>query len=84
VFGDELKPPKNPAKMTDTRVKAYIASFGYSSWELDAIEPRQLAAIVTAAVEGLRDPDLWAKAVRREEGMKAELAGFAEGYTGKR
>jgi len=33
-------PPPNPAKLTDARADAYIAEFGLSSWELDALEPR--------------------------------------------
>ncbi len=34
-----LRPPKNPAKLTDSRATGYIAKYGPSSWELDAIEP---------------------------------------------
>jgi len=36
---EELKPPPNPAKTTDSRSSDYIAKFGTSSWELDALEP---------------------------------------------
>lgn len=75
-----LKPPENPAKETDARFAAYTARFGPSSWELDAIEPRTLAGLVTTAVEGLRDPDLWAEAVAREADMRAELEAFARRY----
>lgn len=78
-----LKPPKNPAKLTDARAKAYIRRFGLSSWELDAIEPRALAGIVTRAVEDLRDPDLWAEAVAREDAMKADLQRFVKTYKSK-
>jgi len=77
---ESLRPPENPAKETDTRYSAYIARFGYSSWELDAIEPRTLARIVTRAVEYLRDPVLWAEAVEREAAMKAELLSFVRAY----
>jgi hypothetical protein len=75
-----LKPPENPAKETDARFAAYTARFGPSSWELDAIEPRTLAGLVTTAVEGLRDPVLWAEAVEREKAMRAELEAFARRY----
>ena len=76
----ELAPPENPAKTTDSRSEAYIRRFGTSSWELDAIEPRMLASLVTEAVEGLRDAALWETAVAREKVMRAELTGFAQDY----
>jgi hypothetical protein len=77
---DELQPPPNPAKTTDTRSEAYIAEFGSLSWELDAIEPRRLAEIVTGAILSLRDGVLWDEAVAREKDMRQELKRFAEGY----
>lgn len=76
----DLNPPENPAKTTDSRYKAYMKQFGESSWELDAIEPRQLAALVTNAVESIRDDELWDEAVDRENEMRAELKAFAENY----
>jgi hypothetical protein len=75
-----LKTPENPAKETDARYSAYVARFGSSSWELDAIEPRALAQIVTQAVEDLRDDTLWAGAVKREAVMKGELQAFVKSY----
>lgn len=75
-----LNPPENPAKNTDSRYTAYIAEYGYASWELDAIEPRELARIVTAAVEKLRDNLLWTAAVENEDSMRKELQNFANSY----
>lgn len=75
-----LHPPENPAKETDSRYADYVARWGESSWELDAIEPRTLAALVTAAVESVRDEDLWTAAVARERQMRAELSDFARKY----
>ncbi len=77
---EELKPPENPAKQTDTRFKDYAAKFGYASWELDAIEPRRLAELVRGIVESLRDDTLWDKAVKKEQKMKKELLDFAKSY----
>jgi len=74
---EALRPPENPAKTTDTRFADYARQFGSASWELDAIEPRALAALVTRAVEGLRDPDLWKEAVTTEKQMHAELNALA-------
>lgn len=76
----ELNPPENPAKITDSRANEYIRRFGRSSWELDAIEPRALATIVTNAVMGYRDSVLWDRAIDREEGMRDQLKTMATEY----
>lgn len=76
----ELNPPENPAKITDSRANEYIRRFGRSSWELDAIEPRALATIVTNAVMGHRDSVLWDCAIDREEGMRDQLKTMATEY----
>jgi hypothetical protein len=78
-----LKPPENPAKLTDTRARAYIDQFGTSSWELDAIEPAEMAKLVQRAVWKLRDEEKWEKALRREERMRRELNQFAREYRKK-
>lgn len=75
-----MNPPENPAKTTDARCKDYIRKYGESSWELDAIEPRALAALVNDAVEELRDPGLWNEAQTREAAMRRELQEFADTY----
>ncbi len=80
---EQYKPPENPAKITDTRAKKYIQKHGYSSWELDALEPKKLAQLVTDAVEALRDPDLWDDTLAKEAEMKTELDEWADEYEGK-
>lgn len=60
------KPPPNPAKITDSRAKSYIAEHGTQSWELDALEPRVLAQLVQSHVKALRDEDLWNEAVAKQ------------------
>lgn len=77
---EELNPPENPAKITDSRASKYIERFGESSWELDAIEPRQLADLVTEAVESLADMDLLEKNKRKQERQRAELMKFASTF----
>lgn len=79
---EQMDVPENPAKTTDSRSKAYIAEFGRSSWELDAVEPTELARLVNDAVERLRDPVLWDEAVERESAMRDELQQFADDYGG--
>lgn len=73
-----LRPPENPAKMTDSRAASYVSRFGRSSWELDAIEPRALATLVRNQVKALRDEDEWSKAVSREKAMRDEIAALAK------
>jgi len=77
---EQWRPPENPAKETDARFGAYVRRFGGSSWELDAIEPRRLAELVTEAVYSHQDVNLWDDAVSRENEMRAELQAFAEKY----
>ena len=77
---DELNPPENPAKLTDSRSDSYIAKYGTSSWELDAIEPKRLAEIVRRAVKRLIDLDEWSATHKKEEGMRAELLKFSDNY----
>lgn len=74
------KPPENPAKETDSRFIDYRRRFGESSWELDAVEPRQLADLVRDMVAVRRDDDLWEEAVERERAMRRELEEFAARY----
>ncbi len=74
----KLKLPPNPAKKTDARAKSYISKFGSSSWELDAIEPKELIRLVTDSVLKLRDEKLWSIEVEREQRMIEELKNFAD------
>jgi hypothetical protein len=59
----QYNPPPNPAKMTDSRTSGYIQQHGTESWELDALNPEVLDGLITDAVQGYRDEDVW------EEGM---------------
>jgi hypothetical protein len=68
-----LNPPENPAKMTDSRAKDYVAKFGESSWELDAVEPGAMAQMVRDAVDEVRQEDVWAETLQRENEEKNQL-----------
>ncbi|MFA5416927.1 MAG: hypothetical protein WC341_00575 [Bacteroidales bacterium] len=74
------KPPENPAKETDARFASYVSQFGDSSWELDAVEPAQLASLVTNAVLERRDEINWLAAVDEEKAMREKLRKFADDY----
>jgi len=76
----QYTPPPNPAKITDSRAGRYIAKHGRVSWELDALEPRVLAKLVSDAVLKFRDEDRWDAAVKRERKMRDDLKAFARDY----
>lgn len=77
---EELRPPRNPAKLSDSRAKEYIRNFGRSSWELDAIEPRALADLVRESVESLMDVDLFDQQKKKMEAGRKVLLEFAKKY----
>jgi hypothetical protein len=56
---EEHGPPPNPAKATDSRFQDYRAKHGDESWELDALEPRVLAALVEEHVSEIVEPEPW-------------------------
>lgn len=80
---DELNPPENPAKITDSRAASYMARFGNSSWELDAIEPATLASLVRGAVTPLIDQRRWKASAKLQQTMRDELEGYADDYEKK-
>lgn len=73
-------PPTNPVKMTDSKAKGYIEQFGRSAWELDALNPRVLAELVTKHVVALRDDALWQVALAQEQEERAVLEHLAGDY----
>src|SRR5205823_854372 len=64
---DQYRPPPNWAKLSDSRCEAYTAAHGRHSWELDALEPTVLVALIRNAILPLQDKDLWAQTVAREQ-----------------
>jgi len=48
-------PPPNPAKLSDSRSNGYVEAFGFQSWELDALEPSVIDALVSETVEEYLD-----------------------------
>lgn len=74
---EEYGPPPNPAKMTDSRAGGYVTRFGYDSWELDALEPRVLAKLVSDHVEAHIEQDKWAAALERQQAARDALEAVA-------
>jgi hypothetical protein len=74
---EEFNPPPNPAKITDSRAAAYIALHGDESWELDALDPAQLAELIQSTVEKYRDDGAWEVVKAKEDAHRARLAEVA-------
>lgn len=76
----QYSPPPNPAKITDSRAKAYIRRFGRESWELDALDPRVIEGLIEKELRSLIDPDKWAAALARQKRARALLDGVASNW----
>lgn len=75
---EEYGPPPNPAKVTDSRAPEYIARFGRSSWELDALEPKVLHELIIDAIEPHLDRDKYDAQTELERQQRATLEAVAE------
>lgn len=74
---DQLNPPENPAKLSDARAAQYVAEHGYSSWELDALDPAYIRNLIDGAVSQVRDEDVWSISLRREVAERERLEEMA-------
>ncbi len=72
------KPPPNPAKVSDPRAGDYIANFGNTSWEVDALTPQVLHELVKKFVEERIDMDMYNDQIAQEEEDKEKLEKFVE------
>ena len=72
------KPPPNPAKMSDTRAKKFVAERGNKSWEVDALKPEVLNKILTDAILDHLDIDQYEAMCDAEEGDKEILQGLLD------
>lgn len=74
---EKYEPPPNPAKVTDSRARKYIAEHGDSSWELDALEPSVMADLIRMEIDEVRAADLWNEAVDEEEASRECLTNLS-------
>lgn len=74
---EKYNPPPNPAKLTDSRANGYIREYGNKSWELDALDPKVLHALVEKTVLSYRDERAWKAAVKVERAHRERLSGIA-------
>lgn len=77
---EEYNPPPNPAKVTDSRFENYQAFHGDESWELDALEPSVLTALVTSHITAEIDADTWKEREDEIDDIKARLMQTADEF----
>ena len=73
-----LRPPPNPAKVTDSRFETYQREHGDESWELDALDPAYIKGLIRGAVDRVRDESLWEAALAVEQADRERLADVVE------
>jgi len=76
----KYNPPPNTAKEKDPRAKKYIHEFGHVSWEVDALNPKILNALVKKNIESRIDMELFEKQLAQEEQDKERLRKIADEF----
>lgn len=78
---EEFNPPANFAKETDSRTKWYVDKFGTEDcWELDALKPQTVDALIRSHVEPLIDRVAWEQTMKAERAHLATLAAIMENW----
>lgn len=67
------KLPPNPAKMSDSRASRFVDRHGDDSYEVDAIPPKDLQAMVFRAISEHMDINIYNNTVRREKELTKKL-----------
>lgn len=73
----QYSPPPNPAKITDSRSGEYIRRFGRESWELDALDPATLRALIDEHVSAEVDLVKYEAARDEQEAQREGLEQLA-------
>jgi hypothetical protein len=74
---EEYNPPPNPAKESDSRFSGYRDEHGDESWELDALDPPVIEALIQAALDDVIDYGQWQEDMQREEDRRDVLQAIA-------
>ena len=70
---EEYSLPPNPAKLSDSRAQKYIEEHGKISWEVDAMKPQIMKAIVEAEIQHYIDMDKYNAVIEMEDQQKEKL-----------
>ena len=77
---EHYSPPPSPAKVSDSRCAAYVDEYGNESWELDALEPSVLNALIRSTVEKLRHDGTYRADLARKDKVTARLQNLAKNW----
>ncbi len=77
---ETYKPPPNPAKETDSRCAGYVAKYGRSSWELDALDPKVIRKLIVDEVNPLIDWGEWNSVETQSKMERDALMKIAHNY----
>ena len=70
---EQFNPPPNPAKITDPRSTGYIEEFGNTSWELDALSPKDLNDLLDIEIGELIDKEKYNEILKIEDWEKTKI-----------
>jgi hypothetical protein len=70
---EQYNPPPNPAKITDPRAAKYIALYGPTSWEVDALRPEVLHALLEESIKDMIDITSYEDCLQEEVKGKKSL-----------
>lgn len=77
---EELNPPPNPAKTTDSRFEKYMKEFGTESWELDALPPDYITKLLTKHIKAPINTALWRQRQEEIGDIRTRIAKVAEKF----
>lgn len=78
---EQYSPPPNSAKATDARFAGYQSLYGDESWELDALSPTVIDALISDDIEILVDQEAWDVSMANEERERRALTRLAAEWT---
>lgn len=70
----QYDPPPNPTKFTDRRSAKYNDLYGFEGWELDALSPDVVDALITAQINLDLDKEEWDKIEGQEADIRSQLS----------
>ena len=76
----QYNPPPNPAKLTDCRCAKYMEKYGNESWELDALSPKVLVALIQKHIKAYMDSEKFKEQQNRQVEARREITMIAENY----
>jgi len=77
---EEVQPPPNFAKPTDSRYADYRSEFGDESWELDALSPTYIENLIEKHVNKLTDIPMRKRQLKLEQQHREKLEYIAENW----